>query len=124
VSFISPVVDPVARTIKIRVLVDNPTLALRADMYVQGGLILNKRKALLVPVAAIIREQDANYVFRITKVDMRDNQMTGVESEKVKIEINNEQKGVAAVASGLQEGDQIVGEGALLLNAALTNAEK
>ena len=39
ISFISPIVDPTARTIKIRALMDNPTELLRADMYVHGGIM-------------------------------------------------------------------------------------
>ena len=49
VSFISPFVDPTVRSIKIRAVIDNPNMGLRADMYVQGSLLLNTTKAVVIP---------------------------------------------------------------------------
>jgi RND family efflux transporter MFP subunit len=64
VSFISPAMDPNSRTIKIRVLMDNPGSQLRADMYVQGNIILSRRVAIIAPKSALIRLQDTNFVFK------------------------------------------------------------
>ncbi|HXC63027.1 MAG TPA: efflux RND transporter periplasmic adaptor subunit, partial [bacterium] len=41
ISFISPVIDAGAHTIKVRALIDNPERALRGGMVVQGDLVLS-----------------------------------------------------------------------------------
>ena len=51
VSFISPFVDPTVRSIKIRAVIENPNMGLRADMYVQGSLLLSTTKAVVIPTA-------------------------------------------------------------------------
>ncbi len=110
VSFISPVVDPVARTIKIRALMTNPGSTLRADMYVQGNIILNKKRLLVIPTNALVHLDDKEAVFkRLDKERFR----------KVEVKTADSRNGQTAVLSGLNAGDQVVSEGALLLDAAL-----
>ena len=112
VSFISPVVDPTARTIKIRALMENSNSALKADMFVQGSLVLSEKKALLIPSQAVLHLQDTSFVF--TKIEPN-------KFKKTVIQIANEERGEVAVASGLKDGDSVVSDGALLLNAALNS---
>lgn len=122
VSFISPIIDATSRTIKIRALMQNPSLSLRGDMYVQGNLILSERQAIMVPAPAILHDPDATYVFKITVPTKLEGQSGAVEAKKLKVSILGERKGMVAISEGLSPGDQVVSEGALLLNAALINS--
>jgi len=122
VSFISPLVDPAARTIKIRALMENTNLSLRADMYVQGKLVLSTRKAMVVPDRAVLREHDSDYVFRKTNAEVDPTNVGGCEVERVKVQLGTENDGLTSVIHGLAEGDQVVSEGALLLSAVLANS--
>lgn len=111
VSFISPVVDPNTRTIKIRALMDNPGSQLRADMYVKGNLILSRRTALVAPKSALVRLRDVVFCFK---------RMPGNIFQRVPLTIEAESSDSVAVSEGLKDGDEVVTEGALLLDAALT----
>ncbi len=122
VSFISPAVDPTARTVKIRVLMDNPKLALRTDMYVQGGVVLSQKKAILVPSSSLLRDADSNFIFKIKSQEVKDKKVASMVIDKIKVEIGKESSGKTVIVSGLSDGDQVVSDGALLLNAALANA--
>ena len=124
VSFISPVIDPNSRTIKIRALINNPTLSLRSDMYLQGGLVLNHQKAILIPSQSIIREENANFIFKTSGPRNVEGHATGIEALKVKVTVAGERAGMSAISAGLADGDQVVSDGALLLNAALKSAGK
>jgi multidrug efflux pump subunit AcrA (membrane-fusion protein) len=115
VSFISPVVDPTTRTIKIRALMDNPGSQLRADMYVKGSLTLSRRNGLIVPGSALVRLRDSNFCFMKVGSDV---------FKKVSLEIAKEQNGIALVTKGVEAGNEVVSEGGLLLDAALSTAEK
>jgi Cu(I)/Ag(I) efflux system membrane fusion protein len=124
VSFISPIVDATSRTIKIRALMNNPSLAMRGDMYVQGNLVLSNRKAIVIPTQAVLRDQDDHYVFKILTAKIVDGHSTGLETQKTKVTIVGEKDGWVAIGEGLSPGDQIVTDGAILLNAVLSNNEK
>jgi Cu(I)/Ag(I) efflux system membrane fusion protein len=118
VSFISPFVDPNVRSIKIRAAIANPGLELRADMYVQGNLLIRTTQAVVVPSSAIVRSEDADYVFRKSGPGKNDPQ--GDLLEKVKVKVGNENKGMIAVLEGLSDGDTVVTQGALVLEGAFT----
>jgi membrane fusion protein, copper/silver efflux system len=122
VSFISPVVDPTVRTIKLRALMDNPSLSLRADMYVQGSLILSNKQSLLVPSSAVLHQQDSDYIFKVVLGLNQEKTAGGLQVEKTKVTLGPERKGLTAVLSGLQAGDGVISDGALLLEAALNSA--
>ena len=113
VSFISPVIDPTSRTIKIRALMENPGNTLKADMYVQGNLVLSTREALICPKNALVRLNDQLFVFK---------QLPGGQFQKVLVETGGEQGTNVAITKGLANGDSVVTEGALLLDAALSQA--
>lgn len=110
ISFISPVVDPTSRTIKIRALMDNPGNQLRADMYVQGNIIISTRTALIAPKSSLVRLEDTVFCFK---------RLPGNVFKKVSITSNGETSDQIAVSKGLDAGDEVVSEGGLLLESAL-----
>ncbi len=113
VSFISPVIDPTSRTIKIRALMDNPGSQLRADMYVQGSIVLSTRIALVAPKNALVRLGDTVFCFK---------RIPGNQFKKVFVKAESESGDKISVSDGLVDGDEVVSEGGLLLNAALSDS--
>jgi membrane fusion protein, copper/silver efflux system len=113
VSFISPAMDPNSRTIKIRALIDNPGSQLRTDMYVQGNVIINKRTAVIAPKSALVRLEDTTFAFK---------RLPGNIFKKVTIVTDGESTDSVAVKQGLDDGDEVVSQGGLLLDAALNGA--
>jgi len=122
VSFISPLVDPNTRSIKIRVLMDNPKEALKADEYVQGNVVLSRASAVVVPTPAVIRVADDTFVFKRITPRSVEEKPAFLDFQRVKVTIGTEQSGLIAVTSGLADGDEVIGEGSLLLDAALNTA--
>jgi membrane fusion protein, copper/silver efflux system len=110
ISFISPIVDPTARTIKIRALMDNLNGLLRADMYVHGGILLSKKQALLVPTTAIVRIGELEFVYK----KISDNVF-----QRVRLKTKEEFQTFTAIEEGLTEGDEVITDGGLFLEAAL-----
>jgi Cu(I)/Ag(I) efflux system membrane fusion protein len=115
VSFISPVIDPNTRTIKIRVLMENLNLALRGDMYMQAHIVLSTHSAILVPSTAVFNEEGKDYVFRQAK-NARDTY------EKAMVKAGAVLGDQTVIAEGINTGDVIVADGSLLLNSALSGA--
>lgn len=114
VSFISPVIDPNTRTIKIRALIENPGSQLRADMYVQGSVIIKKRTGLIAPKTALVHLRDSVFTFK---------RLPGNVFKRVSIMTDGESADSISVSKGLDEGDEVVSEGALLLDSALVSGE-
>lgn len=124
VFFISPLVDPSTRSIKIRAMMDNPGNALKADEYVQGNVVLSKRDALLVPTPAIVRTPDGLVIYKRTTAPTIEGSVASLDFKKVPVTVSEERSGVSAVTSGLSDGDEIVSDGAWLLEAALNSAQR
>lgn len=124
VSFISPIVDPTSRTIKVRSLIDNSNGVLRGDEYVQASLILNERKALLVPSPAVIQTPEGNMVFKRVSPKSVESAVASVDFRRIPVKVGPEQQGMIAIDSGLSDGDEVVSDGAWLLDAALGATEK
>lgn len=113
ISFISPAVDPNSRTIKIRALIENPGSQLRADMYVQGNIIISTRTALVAPKNTLVRLQDKTFCFK---------RLPGNVFKKVLVTYDGESTDSISVTQGMEDGDEVVSEGGLLLDGALNGA--
>lgn len=124
VSFISPIVDPTSRTIKVRSVVDNRDGVLRGDEYVQASLILNERKALLVPSPAVIRTPEGDMVFKRISPKSVESDVADLDFRRIPVKAGPERQGMIAIEAGLSDGDEVVSDGALLLDAALNSTEK
>ena len=123
VSFISPIVDPTSRSIKIRALMDNPKGLLKGDMYVQGSVTLRKSKTLLLPTNSIIRTPLGDSVFKKVQAQTSEGNLESIEFKKVMVQIGKDQEGMTAITSGLAEGDEVVSEGAWLLDNVLNSLD-
>jgi cobalt-zinc-cadmium efflux system membrane fusion protein len=107
VARIGDKVDPDSRTLKVRLLVSNPGLLLKPEMFLTATLALSQSsRGLTVPAKARFTEGDRGYVFVAT----------GERTfERRAIEIAGEGEDRLRVVSGVQSGDRVVTDGALLL---------
>lgn len=104
-------VDPGTRRVQLRAQVANTDLALKPEMYARARLITDDgKRAIKVPNAAIFEAGLKSFVFRVEAPGR---------FHRVPVEVSQRGDTFSFVTSGLRDGDRIVGQGALLLNAQL-----
>lgn len=108
IEYIAPSLDPATRTLQARIAASNPGERLKKDMYVtaevRAGVIPD---AVVVPDAAVLRDQqNMPYVY----VRTGDRQFA-----RRSVTLGESVNGRTQIATGLQAGDQIVGDGSLFL---------
>jgi cobalt-zinc-cadmium efflux system membrane fusion protein len=105
--FVSDTVKPDTRTVTARMDVENADHQIKpgmlASMLIRGAL----HKRLMVPLAAVVREGNQDYVFV---------QKNAQHFELRQVKLGPEIAGAAPVISGLAAGEKIVTEGAFHLN--------
>ena len=108
VERISDKVDPDSRTLKVRLLVSNPNVLLKPEMFITSSLELSGGGAAIsVPAGAVFTEDGKSYVFAAIN-DQR--------FERRLIVAAPDAEGRLRVTSGLRVGDRIVTDGAMLLD--------
>lgn len=100
-------VDPVTRSVVVRVILPNPDQALKPGMLMQVTLRKNPRQALVIPEAALMPRGRQQSVLVLVK----DQQPMTVEQRQ--IEIGARRLGEVEVLSGLSLGEQVVTHGTL-----------
>jgi cobalt-zinc-cadmium efflux system membrane fusion protein len=108
ISTVSDAVDPATRTLKVRVVLANPELQLKPDMFATVRLLRSTTRGILIPSASVIREGAAAYVFATAG---------GNKFARRDVVLGRTEDGNVEVTSGLSPGAVIVSEGALLLRA-------
>jgi Barrel-sandwich domain of CusB or HlyD membrane-fusion len=63
ITAIAGAIDPATRTLGIRVVLANPGLRLKPDMFATIRLVRAMRRAIVIPSEAVLREGNENYVF-------------------------------------------------------------
>jgi cobalt-zinc-cadmium efflux system membrane fusion protein len=106
-SFVSPIVSPETRTVRARIDLSNADReykpAMLASMLIRG----KAQRRLTVPVAAVVREENRDYVFV---------QAAPGRYVLKPVSLGTEYEERRAVTSGLAAEDQVVVEGAFHLN--------
>ena len=109
VDYIYPSLDPVTRTLKVRLKFDNPGELLKPNMFAHINILAEPREdVLIVPADAIIRDGNSERVIiamgegRFTPREIK----TGIQSEN-RVEI----------LDGLEEGDEVVVSSQFLLDS-------
>ena len=108
ISYLAPSLDPNTRTLQARIVTENPGKKLKKDMYVtatvKAGSIAD---AITVPDAAVLRDtENQPFVYVQTK--------PGQFARRV-VTLGQSTGGRTRITSGLQEGEQVVGDGGLFL---------
>ena len=106
-SFVSPIVDPDTRTVAVRMDVENPGGVLKPDQLASMTFIGQSERKLTVPSAAVVREENKDYVF----VELGPQKYVLRE-----LSLGEEENDRRVVRSGVREGERIVTEGAFHLN--------
>ncbi len=104
---ISALVNPQTRTIAVRSEVDNTDGRLKPDMLAQLQIRIRQTQALVVPMSAIVRENNTDFVF----VEQADGSFR-LRAVHLGAAINRERP----ILAGVQPGERVVLDGAFHLN--------
>ncbi len=105
--YVSDIVNPETRTVMVRSELSNTEHEIKPDMLVSMLVQSKPISKLSVPVKAIVRENDKNYVFvqiGPSKYRLRE------------VDIGDDFNGMVAIISGVEEGETIVTDGAFHVN--------
>ena len=109
IKFISPRVDEVSRTIKVRTLVNNPEYLLKLGMFINADIIdESNNNYIVLPKTAAFICADKKVVF----VKVSEDQF-----EIRDVEIINETSDDVAIKKGVSEGEDVVVDGGFLLKS-------
>jgi len=108
VSFINPEINPDSRLLLIRMEIPNPNLLLKPGMQAIAKLAQSNLKGLFIPIDAVIREENASYIWVEKSPGIFENLMveTGVESN-----------GMIEIKSELDASKKVVITGAYAINS-------
>jgi cobalt-zinc-cadmium efflux system membrane fusion protein len=113
IEHVGEVEDAQSRTVKVRLIAENPEHKLKPEMFARVILPLSgPAAAVTVPGSAVLTDGDANVVIVSPsegKFAMR------------KVQVGSEVDGRLAVLSGLRPGERVVVDGALFVKAELEN---
>jgi cobalt-zinc-cadmium efflux system membrane fusion protein len=105
--YVGQTVNPESRTVLVRTELDNTSGRLKPSMLASMLIESTPTKRMVVPITAIVREQDADYVFIEQKPG----------SFRLKpVRLSSEHNGQRVVLDGLSQGMRIVSDGAFHLN--------
>lgn len=108
IAVIDPFLDSDTRTVRVRIDIDNPSLKLRPEMFVDVGLNVDIGEQLAVPLNAVLPTGEHNIVF----VDKG----RGALQPRF-IELGPQYGDYYEVKSGLNEGERVVASGNFLIDA-------
>ena len=105
--YISDTVDPQTRTVLVRTAVENKQRRLKPAMLATMLIATEPVPRLVVPAAAVVRENNQDYVFMQTKAG---------QFRLTEVRLAAEVNGMRPVISGVKMGDPVVVDGAFHLN--------
>jgi multidrug efflux pump subunit AcrA (membrane-fusion protein) len=108
VSYIQPQVDPMTRTLKVRLDASNPGLRMKPDMFVNVEFGIPTAKQLLVPAEAVLDTGDRQTVF----VDLGDGYL-----EPRQVVVGDRFGDRVAITRGLTAGERVVSSGTFLIDS-------
>ena len=103
VSIVSPTIDPMTRTLRVKAKLDNSDGRLRPGLFAKVDLgVATRENVLIVPEEAVLLRVDGPVVFRLN-----DDQRV----ERREVEVGIYRNGFIEVVAGLSRGDRIVERG-------------
>lgn len=108
VAFINPEINPDTRLLLIRMEIPNQGLQLKPGMQAVVKLTQSNAKGIFLPIDAVIREENASYIWVEKK--------TGV-FENVMVETGIETNGMIEIKSNLDPSKKVVVTGAYAINS-------
>lgn len=111
VNYISDVIDPQTRTVKVRCLVRNPQTRLKLEMFVTVSIGTDTSSSTVVVPREALQEIDGASVVFVRRSE--------TEFEKRPVVTRTQSGDWVSVRDGLQEGELVVSQGAFALKSAL-----
>ncbi|MFV8327763.1 efflux RND transporter periplasmic adaptor subunit [Flavobacterium sp. ZS1P14] len=108
VSFINPEINPDTRLLLIRIEIPNPNLLLKPGMQAMAKLTQSNIKGMFIPTDAVIREENASYIW----IEKR----PGV-FESLMVETGAETNGMIEIKSEMDINKKVVITGAYAINS-------
>ena len=108
VAYVYPTVDPVARTVKVRLEFPNPNFELKPEMFANVEFQINYGKQILLPQEALLDSGERQYVFLAHGEGM---------FEPRQVETGAKVDGKVMITSGLKPGDTVVLSGNFLIDS-------
>ena len=112
VDWVSGMLDPTTRTVKVRCIFDNADLSLKPEMYATIQVRVEERRALAIPRTALLRLGDQTVVF-VKTAAAPDGRMR-FQQQRVTVDEGEREK-LLPVTRGLEAGNEIVISGGILL---------
>lgn len=113
VEYIGAFVDPTTRTTPVRIVTDNPAGLLKKDSFVEAVVLTAVRKdVLVVPVSAVLHDAQNEPIVYVE-------QQPGRFAQRM-VSVGGQQDGQIEIASGLNPGENVVADGSVFVQFALT----
>ena len=106
VTNISPIANPVSRTVEVELSIPNPTHRVKPGMYVEVEWVISTRAATVVPLGAVVDRGGQKYVFLVA------DGLAKMNAVSVGAVVGD----VVEILSGLKGGERVVTTGAGQLN--------
>ena len=112
IDLVSNALDPVARTLQVRVVLDNPDYLLKPQMYARVAVTFKEKDKQMpnVPSEAIVFDRSRNYVVVYHSKD---------DLEIREVEVLDAQGPRTYITSGLKPGEKVISKSALLIYQAI-----
>ena len=117
VRVISPSVDPIKHTVRVRIDLPNPADRLRPGMYANVATEIDCGEGLTVPVEAVLPTGSRMLVFLDRGAGRLEPRFIQVGRQFADRESNGQEEYYYEVLGGLQEGDRIVSSANFLIDA-------
>jgi multidrug efflux pump subunit AcrA (membrane-fusion protein) len=108
---LSNYIDPVSRSMEVRVVLDNPNGDLKSGSFVKGELVFYEKSALIVPSEAVL-DVDNKKVVYVVKEDKT------VEEREVKTGLRY--KDYTEILSGVKQSEKVVYQGGEVLTNGMS----
>jgi len=115
VEWVSPVLDPISRTARVRCTLRNPERELSPEMYATVSIATPPRKTLAVARTAVLHAGDERIVF----VQSGTTENGLLKFQRRRIQADETDGDLVPVKSGLLAGDRVMVSGAILLSGVL-----
>jgi len=107
IYYIGEILDEETRSLEVIVECNNTDRELKLGMFCETHFLSSPIKAVILPATAIMQEQDSDFVF--VEIAKGKFVLRKVETESIK-------KGNVRIISGIDEGENVVVEGGILIN--------
>ncbi len=104
VNRIAPTTNPASRQIPIEIIIDNPEGQIKGGLLARVSFTSPENESVVIPAAAIIEEQGANYIFTLAQ----NGQENRGSVTKRKVVVGDRANGKVEITAGISPGERYV----------------